>query len=62
MLNEDVSESLAYGIVEIRSKIIAYYQDEEHERAFQEWHMQRYRRYAPPISCPSTDSKSRQTE
>lgn len=36
MLNEDVSESLAYGIVEIRSKIIAYYQDEEHERAFQE--------------------------
>jgi hypothetical protein len=38
---------LARPIVGMMEKIMAYYQDPENERAFQEWYQRKYGRPAP---------------
>lgn len=38
---------LARSIVGMMEKIMAYYQDPENERAFQEWYLRKYGRPAP---------------
>lgn len=39
--------NLARPIAGMMEKIIAYYQDPENERAFQEWYLERYGHPAP---------------